>query len=191
MKEIWKRLTEFPDYEVSNLGRIKSYKKHVNGYILKPDINKDGYYQVHLNNKDNKRCTKQIHRLVAITFIPNPKNLRDVNHKDENKLNNSIDNLEWCSVEYNCNYGTRNKRISESRLKNNIDYSYNIGAGNHKSRKIYCNELEKSWDCIADAARELGLNKKSLACNMKQHILGNRPANGCYNGIMLTWKYIN
>ena len=66
-----------------------------------------------------------IHRLVAETFIPNPNNYYCVNHKDENPLNNNVKNLEWCSINYNCNYGNRNKKISEKlkRIKNIIENS--------------------------------------------------------------------
>lgn len=71
-----------------------------------------GYKQVCLT-KDNKKSTKKIHRLVAMAFIPNPDNLPCVNHKDENKANNNVDNLEWCSFEYNTKYGTRAERCGK------------------------------------------------------------------------------
>ena len=74
-----------------------------------------GYLFVHLTNGKGKLKNEKIHRLVAKAFIPNPDNLPEVNHIDENKYNNCVDNLEWCSVKYNRNYGTRYQRIWETR----------------------------------------------------------------------------
>ncbi len=123
MKEIWKDIPEYEGlYQASNLGNIKVLNRIVNsgiknnktvirkGKLLKQRINQ-GYYEVALS-KDNKKRFLKVHRLIAITFIPNLNNLPSINHKDENKLNNRVDNLEWCSIKYNCNYGTRNQRIS-------------------------------------------------------------------------------
>lgn len=122
MKEIWKDIPNFEGlYQVSNLGNVKTLDKYVNsgiknnskvkriGKILK-QYNKGGYLQVSLR-KNYKRYYFGIHRLVAMAFIPNPNNYPQVNHKDENKLNNCVENLEWCTAQYNCNYGNRNKKI--------------------------------------------------------------------------------
>ena len=76
---------------------------------MKPAEDKDGYFRLTLC-KNNKKSTVSIHRLVAEAFIPNPENHPSVNHKDENKQNNSVDNLEWCSVGYNNNYNGLAKR---------------------------------------------------------------------------------
>lgn len=105
MKEIWKSVDNYGDYFISNLGNIKSTKNGKELFMALSE-DKDGYFKVKLF-KNNCPKTKYIHRLVAETFIPNPKNLRCVNHKDENKQNNCVDNLEWCSIKYNNNYGTR------------------------------------------------------------------------------------
>lgn len=107
MKEVWKPIKAFEDrYLISNKGRVKSVKRNVVGKnnsirvirsrILKAAPNKNTAYLVVALWKDNKGITKTIHRLVAETFIPNPNNLSDVNHKDGNKQNNWVDNLEWC-----------------------------------------------------------------------------------------------
>ena len=109
-------------YQVSNIGRVKSLG---NGnstcpYFLKERIlsttKRRNYLAVTLS-KQGKRKMYSLHRLVAETFIPNPNNYPCVNHLDENKQNNSVDNLEWCTYKYNCNYGTRNERISKALTK--------------------------------------------------------------------------
>ena len=105
--EVWKAIKDYEDcYKISTAGRITGIKYHK---ILKYYIRPDGYATVILC-KNNKKKLYRVHRLVAETFIPNPKKLSEVNHKDENKLNNHIDNLEWCTSQYNKNYGTRNQR---------------------------------------------------------------------------------
>ena len=93
-------------YQVSNLGEIKSLSNSQNRKEkrLRKNIN-NGYYCVYLY-KNNKKKSFTIHRLVAITFIPNPDNFSQVNHKDKNKLNNCADNLEWCTAKYNINYSS-------------------------------------------------------------------------------------
>ena len=112
-------------YEVSNLGRVKSLPKYhrnrFSGYtekekILKSRIDSYGYQMVMLC-KDKKQKNYLVHRLVTNAFLENPYNYDSINHKDENKLNNCVENLEFCNRKYNNNYGTRNKRISNT-LKN-------------------------------------------------------------------------
>ncbi|WCT58847.1 NUMOD4 domain-containing protein [Limosilactobacillus vaginalis] len=125
--EIWKPVRNYEGlYEVSNMGRVKSIShKSWNGKgyfltkpkIIKPRIKRFGYLSVALS-KNNKAKEFKVHRLVAIAFIPNPQNLPQVNHKDENKLNNRVSNLEWCTPKYNNNYGEHTKNISQSLLKN-------------------------------------------------------------------------
>jgi len=117
VEEIWKDISNYEGkYEVSNLGRVRSLSYNGTGEIkfLKQSTNKRGYKRVGLcKNGKMKNC--YVHRLVAITFIPNPNNHKEVNHKDENPANNNVNNLEWCTSEYNNNYGTRNKRAGESK----------------------------------------------------------------------------
>ena len=101
-------------YQISSEGRVRSLDRiGKNGYsykgkILKPRPTKRGYIKANLSGK-----IYAVHRLVAQAFIPNPNNYPVVNHKDENPSNNCIENLEWCDVKYNINYGTANKRIAE------------------------------------------------------------------------------
>ena len=109
MREIWKDIPDYEGiYQVSNLGNIKSFTKVSNGHILKPCISK-GYKYVCLN-KNGKHKNYAVHRLVALAFVKNPYGYKVVNHKDENKLNNNADNLEWCTSHYNFNYGTSRLR---------------------------------------------------------------------------------
>lgn len=130
--EIWKDIAGYEGlYQVSNFGRVRSLKRvfidtigrtrHFNEIILNPKLkNGSNYLIVSLyKHIDHKHISKDyhIHRLVAKAFIPNPDNLPQINHKDENKLNNRIDNLEWCTQEYNLNYGTRLKRLAKSKSK--------------------------------------------------------------------------
>lgn len=102
-------------YQVSNLGRVKSLSnsKTRKEKILTP-IYHARYYQITLS-KNNIRIQYRVHRLVAEAFIPNPDNLPLINHKDENPLNNKVENLEWCDAKYNNNYGTGNKRRSKTK----------------------------------------------------------------------------
>jgi len=120
MEEIWKPI-QYEGYEVSNFGRIKSYKyDKENGKILKPSRDTKGYLQLDLRiggRKYEKRVHLAVHRLVAMAFIPNPENLPQVNHKDENKENNHVTNLEWCTNEYNGRYGTHDERVAQKRRK--------------------------------------------------------------------------
>ena len=111
--EEWKPIPGYDGkYEVSSYGRVKSYKYNSDGRILSPGNNGSGYYFVYLC-KDGKAKQRTIHRLVAEAFIPNPSNFLEINHKDEDKGNNHVTNLEWCSRGYNLAYGTRLERISK------------------------------------------------------------------------------
>ena len=128
--EVWTTIKDFPTYEVSTYGRVRSIDrdyvdslgkhKHKTGQILKPDyeINKYHYVQpmAHLSYK-GKGYRLLISRLVAKTFIPIPQNLPQVNHKDENSMNNHVENLEWCTCYYNIHYGGTIQRRAKSRSR--------------------------------------------------------------------------
>lgn len=104
MREIWKKIKEYPNYEISNLGRVKSLKFYSNVHkkyydrvlILKEKTNKYGYKMIALSNENGRKCFT-IHRLVAKAFIDNKSNYNEVNHIDGNKSNNKFNNLEWCT----------------------------------------------------------------------------------------------
>ena len=137
------------EYAITRDGNVWSYKSNK---FLKPGLIRDGYHQVNLC-KNGKKKHYLIHRLVAEAFIPNPDNLPQVNHKDEDKSNNCVDNLEWCSAKYNANYGTRTERIS---------------------KPVYCEELNRVFDGARQAARELGLDNSNIikCCKGKLKTVG-------------------
>ena len=158
MQEIWKPVKNYEClYEVSNLGRVRSldriqFIKKKNGIemqrpqkgkVLKPIFDGRGLYQqVTLSKQGEGGKRHLIHRLVAIAFIPNPDNLPEVNHKDECKTNNCVDNLEWCDHKYNNNYGSKRfqtrgaknpqNKFTEEMIRdikqNYIPYDKNFGA---------------------------------------------------------------
>lgn len=153
--EVWRDIKGYEGlYMVSDKGRVRSFYGSVinhrpKGSLLKPATDRDGYLRVMLTKK-GKQKGFGVHRLVAQAFIPNPDNLPQVNHKDENPSNDSVDNLEWCTQEYNNAYGTRmdkiRDKISVAVIATNIstgettefntlyDCSRFIGCGRNTSR---------------------------------------------------------
>ena len=120
--EEWRTITNWDRYAVSNFGRIIAYSSpYICGgrvcyrkpQLIKPR-NHGLYLSVVLSNGDRTRKCILVHRLVATAFLPNPNNLPFINHKDENGKNNYVDNLEWCTQKYNCNYGTHNARMAKT-----------------------------------------------------------------------------
>lgn len=112
--EIWKDIPGFPEYQISNLGRVMSFKNQY-GHgprIIYGETTRSGYIQVSMNKERRK-----VHRLVALAFIPNPQGLPQINHKNEIKTDNRAENLEWCTAKYNVNYGTGIRRRSLKRAK--------------------------------------------------------------------------
>lgn len=151
--EVWKPVVGYEDlYEVSSFGRVKSlnYNRTGKEKIRKPLKTKYGYLQVNLC-KDGKPKNFKVHRLVAENFIPNPLNLPQINHKDENKENNFVENLEFCDAQYNTNYGTRNERI----VLKNINHP-------SKSKRVYQFSLSgnfiRGWKSTMEIEHELGYN---------------------------------
>ena len=137
MEEIWKNIKGYEGlYQVSNLGNIKN-----NQIIKKTYKRKDGYLNVQLS-KNGKVKTFLVHQLVAKSFIDNIDNLKEVNHKDENKENNCVSNLEWCDRSYNINYGTAKERGSKKHFKKVNQYNL-------------CGDLIKCWDSVTDASNNL------------------------------------
>ena len=165
-EEIWRTIKGYENiYEVSDKGRVRSLK-FGKERILKPQIATNGYLQVSLcKNGEMKRCL--VHRLVSQTFIPNPDNLPEVNHKDENKENNSVHNLEWCSSKYNSNFGTRTQRQSEKLSNPVLQYT--------KS-----GEFVREWKSTRDVQRTIGYFHSNISncCNGK-----------CKSAYNFIWKF--
>ena len=120
MKEIWRPVKGYEGrYEVSNLGRVRSLNYRMKPgrvQVLKPAKNSDGYLNVHLYAGDGGKSIK-VHRIVAAAFIPNPDNLPEINHKNEKKDDNRVENLEWCSRDENMRYGTISERIIKKQSR--------------------------------------------------------------------------
>ena len=150
----YKTILEFPDYEINDIGIVR--KKH-NKKILKQQIDKDGYYRVSLF-KNKKVFFKPVHRLVAITFVENQLNKPCVNHKDENKLNNCVSNLEWVTVAENNKYGTRTLRSSIKQGKVIEQYSLS-------------GKLINTFHSIREAARKINKSSGNISrcCNGKSN----------------------
>lgn len=159
-------------YEVSNLGRVKSLKWGKER-ILKPGMDGCGYLKANLY-KEGKIKHFMVHRLVAQAFIPNPEGLPQINHKDEDKTNNRVDNLEWCTAKYNSNYGTRIEQMVQSRIKNGTFDSELCGIEDYKEYKhIYYQKNrdkrleysrmyhQKNRDQINERRREYRRRKKT------------------------------
>lgn len=140
-------------YKVSNLGRILSlnYKNTGKAKLMNPSDNGCGYLKVDFR-KNRKTKTCYVHRLVAQTFIPNPENLPEVNHKDQDKTNNSVENLEWCTREYNNNFGTHIEKMSKKVLQLSLS-----------------GELIREWPSTAECGRN-GFSQSAVCncCNGKK-----------------------
>ena len=174
--EVWLPVVGYDGrYEVSNLGRVRSLM--VRGYarqnprILKPQRFPSGYSYVNLGGSHTKKIT----RIVAEAFIPNPHNLPMVNHRDEDKSNNRVENLEWCDLKYNVNYGTRNARLSVKMI-NRTDMSRQV------KQFTASGEYIRTWPSISEAGRQTGINRKSLTNCCKFH-----PKNKTAGGFV--WRY--
>lgn len=129
------------------------------GKILCQKTNNRGYWQVHINT-GRKTFDRLVHRMVAMAFIPNPLNLPQVNHIDEDKNNNRVENLEWCTNAYNKKYGT-----GISRSAQNTDYSKRRNNG--KKRKVVQmdsdNNQIREWNSVKEAATAMGVHPHALS----------------------------
>ena len=175
MEEEWRNIEGYEGlYKVSNYGRVLGVKRNK---ILKPGVDK-GYFVVILYKEGVRKCVR-VHRLVAAAFIPNPQNLPQVNHKDEDKKNNFVcvnpngsvnaakSNLEYCTNKYNINFGTRNKKVAEKQSKPIVQYDLE---GN----------FIKSWPSAKAVKRDLGISRADICKCCKGKV---KTAGG------YTWRY--
>ena len=170
--EEWRDIKGFEGlYQISNYGRVKSLEKilfckrynisgrHYDTKILKNNKSKDGYYKIQLF-KDGLYKTIKISRLVAQAFIPNPENKPEVNHKDGNKTNNQVSNLEWNTTSENgkhaWNMGLRTKNFGKNNKSSKPILQYTLN-----------NVFVKEWECLNQIHKELGYDKKYIrkCCN--------------------------
>ena len=162
---MFKKIAGFNNqYQINTKGQVRNSKDK----ILSQSISNNRNNRVHLC-KDGKPKCDAVHKLVAQTFIPNPLHLPEVNHKEEKKLNNDADNLEWCDSKYNTNYGTRNKRISETKTNN----TYN-------TKQVQCIETGIIYLSMKEAERQTGI----FATSIKQVCKKRQKTAGGYH-----WKY--
>lgn len=162
-EEVWVDIIDFPGYQVSNTGKVRNLKDF---RLLGQSLNKNGYYTVNLR-RDLESYTCLVHRLVAIAFIPNPDNLPIVNHKDENTINPNVENLEWCTEEYNVNYGTARERAKETRLKNKLLNQSKEAAKIIESRKIKTHREYNRGEDYSDFVFSRKFNKSSTPIKTK------------------------
>lgn len=156
--EVWKDIKDYEGlYQVSNFGRVRSLGKGESNVskmrILKVRKTRCGYIIVNLY-KNGIMKTVYIHRLVAEAFIPNPLNLPQVNHKSEVKDDNRVENLEWCDVNYNINYGNRKEKVSY-KLTNRKDCSKQVLQYNIDGTLI------REWPSIKECVRN-GFNDTDI-----------------------------
>ena len=173
--EEWKNVIGYEGlYEVSNIGNVRNVRRNT---LLKLSKTNYGYIQVYLY-KNGIRTGLKVHRLVAQAFIPNPDNLPQINHLDEDKTNNRVDNLEWCSHKYNVNYGHRTENAIDTRVKNGYADPDFIGFG--LNEKEYMKEYNRIYrennreKLIEYSKRYYQEHKKELYERNKEWIKNNR-----------------
>lgn len=176
-EEIWKPIPGYEGlYEVSTKGRVKKLERvtvrkngrkyHKKERILKSWTNYKGYLCVNIYSNEGKQKYATIHRLVAKAFIPNPDNKPQVNHKDEVKTNNCVENLDWMTAKENNNYGTRIERITKAIDKDTRKAICEAARKvNSKPVTQYSKDEKfiKVWSSIAEAGRQLGFSHSSIS----------------------------
>ena len=146
-------MIDIPGYEgryaVTSCGKVWSYRHK---RFMKQFLSNSGYYRVRLYDKELNSKSVSVHRIVAIAYLDNPFNLKEVNHKDENKQNNNINNLEWCTREYNNNYNNIRNKAAEKR-----------------GRKVICAETLEVFRSINSASDLTGIYQLGIrmCCELK------------------------
>ena len=170
MQETWKKIDGYNGkYLISNYGRLKSFAQDKkNGKIKTGNLTHKGYLAVLLYDSKGNKKWFPVHRLVASAFIDNPEGLPQVNHRDEVKTNNHVDNLEWCTNEYNINYGTKNERTALANM-----------CCPTTSKKVYSVDESGNveyFDSIGEAERQTGNSHSNIVRALKgrRNHCGNR-----------------
>ena len=168
-------------YEITTEGQIISYLRYPNGKVLKPHVSENGYLTTTIKQA-GKFKSYYIHRLVAQIFIPNPDNLPYVNHKSEDRTDNRAENLEWCTAEYNCNYGNHRENLIKATLR----------FTGHPSRIAKLDKqgnLLKAYYSIKAAARDVAGDKWNSASVQISKII--KGAKGHHTCCGFKWKRIS
>ena len=153
--------SDFPNYTISETGEIRNSK----GKVIKGEISNNGYRRVSLSNGELKHKKMSVHRLVAETYISNPNNYPEVNHRNENKLDNDVENLEWCTTLDNLLHSNVINKASEAKFT-----------------KVRCITTGKIYNSVKDAAKDLGLHHSNIVacCNGRRLSCGG-----------LRWEYVD
>ena len=168
------KLKNYSSYEIYEDGRIYSYKSR-KWLTLKP--RQDGYIRVRLVNDNGEIKDLYLHRIIAQTFIPNPENLPCVNHKDENRMNCHKDNLEWCTYEYNNNYGNHITKMLEHRIYEAPSTAIQVAQLDKKTEEIIqifpsIKEASRAVNGSAGHINEVVHGKRKTAYGYKWKIIG-------------------
>jgi len=174
MNEIWRNVSGYEGlYQVSNLGNVRSLNWHGEGYTRNLYLKKHpaGYYQVELRGGECRSKMVTVHRLVAEAFLPNPLNLPCVNHKDEDKRNNQVENLEWCTYEYNNRYS---RDLHPERFKPKETRSKRAYTKQKHLRIVQLSlngEPIREWANATEINKHLGYSVWSISqcCRNKRH----------------------
>lgn len=168
LEEIWKPIKDFEGlYEISNLGRVKSLKDNHGKdreHILKPCKDRDGYLYVNLR-KNSKKKNFKIHRLVAFAFVEGYFEGAEVDHIDTNRENNIWTNLRFVTHKENQNNPLTKERMSKREYTE--EYKEKLSKNNSRKRKVYCIELNKIFESIMDAEKELNVNHRQVSAVCK------------------------
>jgi hypothetical protein len=153
--EVWKDIQN-TKFQISNKGRVCNSTR-----LMKPFVNNSGYMVINLMQNNGRRKGELIHRLVALYFCDKPVGTTEVNHKDEVKLNNYANNLEWCTRSYNVNHGNRIEKVIQ-KINKSV-----------KQFDLQCN-LIKIWESASAVERTIGIDQGSISkcCKGKLHSAG-------------------
>ena len=206
-KEMWKQVPNYPNYMVSNMGRVKNVGRHYKsekwkeGRILKASNDNQGYPRVGLS-KEGVTKSYSVHRLVMLAFVGKPQEGYEVNHIDENRANSRLENLEYVTHKQNCNHGTHNLKLSKSLTGKRKSESHrrNISEGRkgmvfstkHKEniskarrtnrvRRVLCIDTGEVFETVVDAQKALGLKSDT---GIRHVCYGRRKTAGGYK-----WRF--